>query len=90
MGYLVQNWWILGSENLPSSLYGQEDSMANWDQEQSDWLVNNYGFTRCPSEESIHQYHKDSNFIYMINIVDYQLYFSSNISLRKDFEEKAW
>ena len=70
------------------SLYGQKDSMSNWDQKQSQWLINTYGFSRCPSEESIYQFHHDGHFIYMINIVDDQLYFSNHTPLRKDFEEK--
>ena len=70
------------------SLYGQTQSMKIFDIRQSDWLVNDYGFTRCPSEESIYHYHHNGHFIYMNNVVDDQLYFSNYDPLRKDFEKK--
>ena len=69
------------------SLYGQTQSMKNFDIRQSEWLVQSYGFERCPSEESIYHYHKGDYFIYMNNVVDDQLYFSNHDALRKDFEE---
>ena len=68
------------------SLYGQTQSMKNFDIRQSEWLVQSYGFERCPSEESIYHYHKGDHFIYMNNVVDDQLYFSNYDPLRQDFE----
>ena len=70
------------------SLYGQTESMKNFDIRQSNWLVNDYGFQRCPSEESIYHYHHDGHFIYMNNVVDDQLYFSNYDPLRKNFEKR--
>ena len=60
--------------------------MKNFDIRQSEWLVQSYGFERCPSEESIYHYHKGDHFIYMNNVVDDQLYFSNYDPLRQDFE----
>ena len=73
---------------LLKSLYGQIQSSKNWDETQSDWLINEYGFERCPSEESIYIFRKGDLFIYMINCVDDQLYFANDDSLRADFETK--
>ena len=73
---------------LLKSLYGQTDSSKNWDLDQSEWLINDFGFKRCVGALSIYHYQKDDTFMYLINAVDDQLYFTNNENLRKEFEAR--
>ena len=72
---------------LLKSLYGSVDASKNWDDDLSDWLINVYGFHRVPGAGSIYTLQKDNDFIYLLNAVDDQLYFSNSDTLRKDFEK---
>ena len=73
---------------LLKSLYGQTDSSKNWDQDQSEWLINDFGFRRCPGAMLIYIYQSEDAFMYLINVVDNQLYFTNITGLRKEFEER--
>lgn len=73
---------------LLKSLYGSVDASKNWDDDQSDWLINVYGFKRVPGAGSIYVFKQNDKFLYLLNAVDDQLYFSNSDELRKDFETK--
>ena len=73
---------------LLKSLYGQTDSSKNWDLDQSEWLINDFGFERCTGALSIYHYHSKDTFMYLINAVDDQLYFTNHEGLRKEFETR--
>ena len=70
------------------SLYGSVDASKNWGNKKSDWLINSYVFNRIPGAGSIYVYKKNEDFLYLINAVDDQVYFSNSDKLRKDFEDK--
>ena len=73
---------------LLKSLYGQTDSGKNWDLDQGEWLINDFGFKRCPGALSMYHYHSGNAYMYLINAVDDQLYFSNHEGLRKEFEAR--
>ena len=79
--------WFGRPLRLLKSLYGQVDASKNWDDDLSDWLINNFGFERCPGAGSIYIYHKPPHFIFLLNAVDDQLYFSNSDELRTTFEQ---
>jgi hypothetical protein len=59
-----------------------------WDETQSQWLTSpDIGFTRLPSEGSIYIKRRNQDFIAVLNAVDDQLYFATDSSLKKWFEE---
>ena len=73
---------------LLKSIYGSTDAARNWDDTLADFLINDFGFERCPSARSIFIYKRGKDFIYLINAVDDQLYFSNNDKLRLEFEQR--
>ena len=73
---------------LLKSIYGSTDSARNWDDTLSDFLINDFGFFRCPACGSINIFRKDDTFMFLINAVDDQLYFSNNPALKADFESR--
>ena len=79
--------WFGKPLRLLKSLYGQVDASKNWDDDLSDWLINTFGFERCPGAGSIYLYHKPPHYIFLLNAVDDQLYFSNSDELRKTFEQ---
>jgi hypothetical protein len=80
--------WLGVPLRLKKSLYGDRVANLAWDETQSRWLTSNeIGFARLPSEGSIYIKRIDSEFIAVLNAVDDQLYFATNDSLRKWFED---
>ena len=72
---------------LLKSLYGSIDASKNWDDELSDWLTHHAGFERCPGTGSIFIFRDGPRFIYLVNAVDDQLYFSNDNALKLKFEQ---
>jgi hypothetical protein len=80
--------WIGVPLRLKKSLYGDRVANMVWDETQSRWLTSReIGFARLPSEGSIYIKRTDTDFITVLNAVDDQLYFATNDSPRKWFEE---
>jgi hypothetical protein len=67
-------------------LYGSIDASKNWDDTLSEWLINGFGCIRCPGAGSIFIKREGSNFLFILNAVDDQLYFSNSDDFRKNYE----
>ena len=72
---------------LAKALYGDVTASKCWDDELSSWLINNYGFRRCLSAQSIFIKEENGNKLVIVNAVDDKLYFSTCEDMRKKFEE---
>ena len=80
--------WFGTPLRLLKSIYGSTDSMRNWDDTLADFLLNDFGFQRCPSDGSIYIYKKGKSFLYLINAVDDELYFTNDEQLKAEFEKR--
>jgi transposase InsO family protein len=80
--------WLGTPLRLKKSLYGDRVANLAWDETQSKWLTSpEIGFVRLPSEGSIYLKRTDKDFIAVLNAVDDQLYFATDPSLKKWFED---
>jgi Reverse transcriptase (RNA-dependent DNA polymerase) len=80
--------WLGVPLRLKKSLYGDRVANLAWDETQSKWLTSpEIGFVRLPSEGSIYIKRKNRDFIAVLNAVDDQLYFATDPSLKKWFED---
>ena len=66
-------------------IYGSTDSARNWDDTLAHFLLQDFGFERCPRARSIYVLKKTNNFIFLLNAVDDELYSSNNSNLCQDF-----
>jgi hypothetical protein len=86
--YPTLHHWLGLPLRLKNSLYGDRVPNLAWDETQSKWLTSpGIGFTRLPSEGSIQIKRTESYFIVVLNAVDDQLYFATDPSLKKRFED---
>ena len=81
--------WFGTPLKLLKSIYGSTDSTCKWDDTLSDFLVKDFGSTKCPSSGSINIFKKGELFMFLLNVVDDQLYFTNDDNLRKDFEKRT-
>jgi hypothetical protein len=80
--------WLGVPLRLKKSLYGDRVANIAWDETQSKWLTSvEIAIPRLPSEVSIYIKRTDVGFITVLNAVDDQLYFATDTSLMKWFEE---
>ena len=70
-------------------IYGSTDSARNWDDTLAHFLLQDFGFERCPRARSIYVLKKTNNFIFLLNAVDDELYFSNSNNLQRDFENRV-
>ena len=79
--------WLGVPLRLRKSLYGDRVANLAWDETQSKWLTSKeIGFQRLQSEGSIYVKWTEAGFIAVLNAVDDQLYFATDVSLKKWFE----
>jgi hypothetical protein len=71
---------------LNKSLYGGADCGKNFDDDLSDWLIDVFHAERLFSEPSIFIKRDGDDVLILITAVDDQLYASTSVAMRKDFE----
>ncbi|KAG7349250.1 reverse transcriptase RNA-dependent DNA polymerase [Nitzschia inconspicua] len=82
--------WLGKPLRLTKSLYGDRVANLAWDETQSKWLTSEeIGFERLPSERSIYIKRTKEGMMMVLNAVDDQLYFATNIELKDWFKRET-
>ena len=66
-------------------MYGTSHSGKFWDNDLKDWMLG-YGFITCPSDRSLYILRKKTEWLFVINYIDDQLYFGSSRAFEEQFE----
>jgi hypothetical protein len=79
--------WLGVPLRLKKSLYGYRVANLAWDEAKSKWLFSTeIGFSRFSTEGSMYVKRTDAGFVVILNAVEDQLYFATDVSLKEWFE----
>ena len=70
---------------LNTGLYGTSHSGKFWENDLKEWM-HQYGFVTCLSDQSLYILRRKTEWLYVINYVDDQLYFGSSRQFEEQFK----